>query len=251
MFQFRYDKKRDDRTLNSRYQLLDVIRGLAILLMLIYHACFGLKQLGFIEANFTNDHFWLSFRAVIVFLFLSLVGVGLVLANSKKLVLGAYYKRLALLLLYMSLISWLSFQVLPKHYVFFGILHLIFLSSIIGLFFVRFHWLNLITAFLILLVASLFSFELFDHPYLQWIGLMTFKPISNDYAPLFPWFSFVLVGIFLGQLILTKQWLQQKLQWQSNHWLVRLISWSGRYSLHIYFVHFQMFYVLVYLSNSP
>ena len=249
MFQLIDINKGDNINSAVRYQSLDFVRGISILLMLIYHACFGLKQLGVIEASFSSDLFWLSFRALIVFLFLSLVGIGLVLANNKKLVLPSYFRRLALLLLYMSLISWLSYQVLPKHYVFFGILHLIFLSSIIGLFFVRFHWLNLITAFLVLLVSSLFSFELFDTPYLQWVGLMTFKPSSNDYAPLFPWFSFVLVGIFIGRVMLTNQWLKKRSQWQSNHWFVRIVSWAGRYSLHIYFVHFQMFYLIVYFLS--
>jgi uncharacterized membrane protein len=233
----------------ARYQLLDLARGLSIILMLIYHACFGLKQLGIIEASFSTSLFWLSFRALIVFLFLGLVGIGLVMATRKKLVLRSYFRRLLLLLIYMSLISWLSFQVLPKQYVYFGILHLIFVSSILGLLFIRFYWFNLFAALTILIIANVFNSSFFEHPYLQWIGLMPTKPTSNDYAPLLPWFSFVLIGIFLGRFMLTNQWLQTQLRWQSKNWVAQIICWAGRYSLHIYFIHFQMFYILVYITS--
>lgn len=235
---------------NHRYELLDSVRGIAIGLMLVYHLAFGLSYLDILKINFSTDLFWLGFRALIVFLFLSLVGVSLVLANRKKLNLVSYFKRLLLLFIYMMSISWLSYQIVPDRYVFFGILHLIFVSSILGLFFIRFYWGNLWLGVIVLLCGNFAAFEFFNHPLRQWIGLKTVALYTNDYAPLFPWFGVVLIGIFIGHLLMKNSSLQAILSWSSNHWLFSTATWAGRYSLHIYFIHFQLFYVLIYISKE-
>lgn len=232
----------------QRFESLDFIRGIAIALMLIYHFCFGLSYTDIIDLNFTSNLFWISFRFLIIFLFLTLVGVGLVLANQKKLFFRSYLKRLALLLIYSSLISWLSYQVIPEKYIFFGILHLIFVCSILGIFFLRLFWLNLIISVTILLVGNILSAAVFDQPMLQWLGLMTFKPTTNDYTPLFPWFGLVVFGIFIGRWLLSNGWFHEQ-TWQASHWFNKLLVWAGRYSIHIYFIHFQMFYILTYFST--
>ena len=41
-------------------------------------------------------------------------------------------------------------------------------------------------------------FALFDIPWLNWVGMMTHKPATEDYVPLFPWLGVVLIGIFGG-----------------------------------------------------
>ncbi|MES2074384.1 MAG: heparan-alpha-glucosaminide N-acetyltransferase domain-containing protein, partial [Pseudomonadota bacterium] len=47
---------------------------LAMILMTIYHFCFDLNQMNLIHQNLNTDEFWLNFRALIMTLFLSLVG---------------------------------------------------------------------------------------------------------------------------------------------------------------------------------
>jgi uncharacterized membrane protein len=230
----------------QRYELLDFIRGIAIGLMFAYHFCFGLKQLEKINLDFSNDYFWMVFRGIIVTLFLGLVGISLVLATQTRLNLKSYFKRLFLLFLYMISISWLSYQVLPERYVFFGILHLIFVSSILGLIFVRVYWQNIIVGLMILIVGNVVSLPAFDAPQLIWGGMKTTPVYTNDYAPLFPWFGIVLIGIFLGHLLMLKPKLKRKLDWRANHWVIKVVTLAGQYSLHIYFIHFQMFYILTY-----
>ena len=82
---------------------------------------------------------------------------------------------------------------------------------------------------------------------LQWIGMNTAIPATDDYAPLLPWFGLVLIGIFIGKTLFEKFQFESLNHWQAKHWIPRLISWAGRYSIHLYFIHFQMFYLLVYL----
>ena len=230
-----------------RYQVLDLIRGVAIALMFIYHFCFGLSQLGFIKVNFSTDSAWIGFRFVIVFLFLSLVGVGLTLVTQNGIKLRSYLKRLALLFVYAGSISLLSILVRPQYYVSFGILHLIFVSSIVGLSFTRYYWFNLALGILIIIAGHSLSFSQLDPIPLQWLGMSYAIPITDDFAPLFPWFGIVLVGMFLGTLVFEKNQFTKFKTWQSNHWLPNLLSWAGRYSVHLYYVHFQIFYLLVYL----
>lgn len=230
----------------KRYEFLDFFRGIAISLMLIYHFCFGLAQLGVLDIDFSIDLIWVSFRFVIVFLFLSLVGIGLYLVARNKVNWPSYFKRLALLFLYFSLITAFSRFVRPQYFVEFGILHLIFLSSLLGLFFVRFYWANLIFGSLVVVFGYSFQSHLFDNSLWQWLGMSYSVPITDDYAPVFPWFGLVLMGIFLGRLVFEKGACKRLMNWQSKHWSLRLIRWGGRYSIHIYFIHFQTFYLLVY-----
>jgi len=230
-----------------RYQALDLIRGVAIALMFIYHFCFGLSQLGIVELNFAAQPMWVGFRFVIVFLFLSLVGVGLTLMTISVFRLGAYLKRLALIVIYAGCISLISFLVRPQYFVTFGILHLIFVSSMLGLFFTRYYWFNLGLGILIVIAGYSLNFSQLDPMPLQWLGMSYANPITDDFAPLFPWFGIVLVGIFLGRLVFIENHFVSFKTWQSHHWLASLLSWAGRYSVHLYFIHFQMFYLLVYL----
>lgn len=231
----------------KRLQFLDFIRGIAIGLMFIYHLSFGLAQIGYLKIHFSTDLFWISFRSLIVFLFLALVGIGLYLANRNKLNLRSYLKRLLLLLVYFSLITLFSHIIRPNYYVFFGILHLIFVSSILGLLFVRFYWTNLVVGLVIICCGIFIRLNSLNYPALQWIGMNTAKPITDDYAPLLPWFGLVLIGVFIGKTLFEKYQLKSLHNWQAKNWFTRLTCWAGRYSIHLYFVHFQLFYVLVYL----
>jgi uncharacterized membrane protein len=75
---------------------------------------------------------------------------------------------------------------------------------------------------------------LFDLPWLNWVGMMTHKPATEDYVPLFPWLGVVLIGVAVGHLLLERgrAWLAAA-DSQAPGWL----AWLGRHSLVIYLVH--------------
>lgn len=230
-----------------RYQFLDLTRGVAIILMFIYHLAFGLDQLGFINIELATNISWIIFRAIIVFLFLSLVGVGLYLVSRKGLNKASYFKRLSLLFVYACSITISSYFVRPDYYVFFGILHLIFIASILGLIFLKLKWFNLALGICVFILGIKYSNEFLNHPLTLWIGMHTTSFNTDDYAPLFPWFGFVLMGIFAGKVIFSKDKFINLTSWKSNNWLIRIISWMGRHSIHLYIAHFQFFYLMVYI----
>jgi uncharacterized membrane protein len=118
-----------------RLIIVDVMRGIAIALMVIYHFCFDLAHFGFAGFDFYRDTFWLNFRTFILGLFLFLVGVSLVLATRKGVNVHRFMLRLLRIVAAALLVSFVTWWQFGERFVFFGVLHFIALASLLGLFF--------------------------------------------------------------------------------------------------------------------
>jgi len=227
-----------------RLAFIDASRGIALLMMFAYHFSFDLNYYGLVDIDFNNTSFWLSARALIVTLFLLLVGISLQLANAGRLRWQAIGRRLAIIGAAAAAVTAASIVLFPHSYIFFGILHFIALASLLGLPFLRYRWLAMATGVCLLWLGLGFSDPLFNRPPLQWIGLMTYKPITEDYVPLLPWFGVVLLGVFIGS------WLPQLkgrlAQWQGNNGFCSRLRWAGRHSLLLYMIHQPILLGLLY-----
>ena len=222
---------------SSRYQLIDILRGVAIVLMVFYHFCYDLSYFQLAGFDFYRDIFWLNLRTLIVSQFLGLVGISLVLATEHGINKYRYFKRLGLLLLFALAISINSYFMFPGRTVFFGILHFIAFASVAGLLFVRWPTVSLVVGLGIIGLDLVYQHPVFNQAWLHWIGLMTHKPVTEDYVPVFPWFGVVLIGIFIGHQLLRMPVLQVIRTWQSNTPLARGLALAGRHSLLIYMLH--------------
>jgi len=69
---------------SSRDQALDLMRGIAIIMMIVFHLIYDLNEFGY--TNIPLSNFWLTsyWRYLIVFLFLNAVGISLVIAYGKS-----------------------------------------------------------------------------------------------------------------------------------------------------------------------
>ena len=218
----------------TRIRAIDALRGAAICMMIVYHAAFDLNWFHIISADFNHDRFWLSFRDLIVSSFLLLVGVSLVLASRAGISPKRFWNRIALVGACAILVTVGSYVTFPKTFITFGILHCIVVSSILGWPLVRFPRAALMVGVVVIVAGVAIGVPLFDRPWLNWVGLMTHKPATEDYVPLLPWFGVVLVGISIGWWLLERRMHDlRQISRASPKWL----TWLGRHSLLVYMIH--------------
>ncbi len=227
----------------KRIVTIDAARGIAVALMIAYHFSFDLNYFGIIHQDMNHERFWLASRAFIVSLFLILAGISLVLASSLD--ARHFWKRQGRLLAAAAAVTAGSWLMFPKSYIYFGILHFIFTASLIGRVFLNFPEAALFSGLAVIAFGLDYSNPLFDLPYLNWIGLMTHKPYTEDYVPIFPWLGVVLIGIFLGNLLFERTksaWIRLEIP------VMKFPSLIGRHSLAIYLLHQPILIGILYLA---
>jgi uncharacterized membrane protein len=232
---------------SRRLILVDAMRGLAIAMMIIYHFCYDLDYFKLIRFDFYNDAFWLDFRNFIVGSFVFLVGISFSLATKNGVQWSSFNKRLVYLVACALAISLLSYFMFPGRAIFFGILHFIAFASVLALLFRKYYWLNLVTGVGILIAALNIKSTVFNNDWLVWIGFYTQNPATEDFAPLFPWFGIVLIGMFVGKYLLNNPGLVKIVSTYPKgnqlNWLTR----AGRHSLLLYMLHQPILMGLLYL----
>jgi uncharacterized membrane protein len=212
---------------------IDALRGFALCLMIVYHFAFDLRLYGVTTADFEHDPFWLSFRAVIVSLFMGLVGVSLVLADRAGASASHFWRRVAVITacaLAVSAGSWIAF---PRSFIYFGILHCIAVTSILGWPLVRSPAIAFVVGCAVNVAGLTLSHPVFDTPLLSAVGFVTRKPVTEDYVPLAPWAGVAFIGIALGHL-LARQSFRIVAPLAAAP---RLLLWLGRHSLAVYMIH--------------
>jgi uncharacterized membrane protein len=226
----------------KRLPLFDTLRGVAMILMAIYHFCFDLNNFGVLHENMNQSEFWLDFRAVIMTLFMGLIGVGLYLGNAdyaKK----SYWVRLARIGSCAALISVVTYYMFGVTWVFFGVLHFAVAVSLFGPLLIRVPWLSLPVG-LFLVVLPLEYRNLWWHrPGYIISGLSPWKPMTEDFAPLCPWLGVALLRIFVA--FVTRRWLARFAQGE-----IRLLSRLGHHSLAFYMIHQVFLFPLAWLVSK-
>jgi len=218
---------------SSRDQALDLMRGIAIIMMIVFHLIYDLNTFGY--TNIPLSNFWLTsyWRYLIVFLFLNAVGISLVIAYGKSFSLNKFIKRLALLGLAALSVSLGTYILFPDAWVYFGILHLIWTATLIAIIFVKFPKTSLFVAALIFILGYL---NLPDLSFFRFL-LSDYLPLSSvDFYPLFPWIAFVFTGIYLGHNPIYKKVFFMK---------VPFLQLVGQHSLIIYLLHQVILFSLV------
>ena len=230
----------------SRLPVIDALRGAALVMMFAYHFSFDLNYFGVVRQDFYQDAFWIAARSCILASFLALTGISLALATVHDIRWPAYWRRLAQIAVCATLVSAGSYLMFPKSWIYFGVLHCILVASVLGLAFLRLTWANLVIGAALIAAGVLIASPLFDHPWLNWFGLMTHKPITEEYVPLLPWFGVVLLGIFAGRRVFSGSRPAGAAQWAPGA-LGRPLAWAGRHSLILYMVHQPLILGALYL----
>jgi uncharacterized membrane protein len=218
----------------TRLPAVDLLRGLALAAMAVYHFSWDLEFFGLADLGVTEHPLWIGFARMIAAGFLALVGVGLVLGHGKGVRLRPFLRRLAMIAAAAAAITLASSFADPEGIIWFGILHCIAVSSILGLLFLRLPVaLVILAAALCVAAPALFTSPAFNGLGFVWLGLAEEVQASNDYNPLLPWFGAVLAGIALARLAPPDTWPP----WQPRSFAAHALCLAGRHSLLVYLLH--------------
>ena len=228
--------------LKQRFWEIDLFRGIAIVMMVLFHFFFDLDYLGIMELDMHSGLLLILGRtAAIIFVFL--VGVSLTLSHSREQLSGRpagyykFFKRGVGIFSWGLVITLVTALLLERGTIYFGILHLIGVSIIISYPFLKYRIKPLITG-LAILIMFLPARQIFiESPLLLWFGIMPYGFYTLDYFPLIPWFGVVLLGIFTGNSLYTDYQRQFVIFDLSGNPAVRILGYLGRRSLFIYLVH--------------
>lgn len=220
---------------------VDALRGVAIIMMVIYHLMWDLRGLAGYKINLYQG-FWHTFQQVDASLFIGLVGVSLTLRYHAMQRRGTvryapYLRRGVSIFAWGVVVGLVTFLFDPSRYVRFGILHLIGFSILLAYPLVRYRWLNAVLGLLLLGFGRIAGWFAVDSSWLGWLGLDATPRPALDYFPVIPWFGVVLLGIFVGHLLFPggrPRWRQID---TTSVGPLRLLQLSGQNALLIYLIH--------------
>jgi uncharacterized membrane protein len=227
----------------ARFWEVDLLRGMAIVLMIIYHFFFDLHFFKVYEVN-PNTGILLATARTAVALFLLLVGFSLNLSHMRARLSGQdglffrhLLRRSATILSLALGITAVTYLFIGRCYIVFGVLHNIGLSLLLAYPFLRLKRWNFAIGLLLILLGLCLQNISVSNLYLFWLGLTPKYFCSLDYIPLFPWFGVVLLGIGLGGVLYPDYIRRVKLPDLSGKPFVKALTTLGRNSLAIYLIH--------------
>ncbi len=224
----------------ERFDRLDALRGAAVLWMMAFHFAFDLNWFRLLDPvqAFTRDAFWTTQRTVIVSLFMLCAGLSQAVALQAGQGWPRFWRRWAQVAGCAVLVSAGSALMFPNSFIYFGVLHglaamliLARLAAPLG----RALW---VLGPVLIALPTFVQHPFFDSRYTNWVGLITRKPVTEDYVPVLPWLGVLLLGLALGQ------WLLQHRRAVLTGALpsaLQGLARLGRWSLSVYMVHQPLF----------
>jgi uncharacterized membrane protein len=187
-----------------RFDRLDALRGFALVWMAVFHFCFDLSHQGLLAANFYEDALWTTQRTCILSLFLLCAGAGQAVATAQGQSWPRFWRRWAQVAGCAVLVSLGSWFMFPNSFIYFGVLHGMAVMLIVARLSAPLkHWLWPLGA-VALLLPRLIQHPFFDTRATNWLGLVTYKPITEDYVPVLPWLGVMWWGMAATQWLLAR-----------------------------------------------
>ena len=228
----------------ARQPFLDILRGIAVVWMTLFHFSFDLNHFGFIHQDFYRDPVWTVQRTCILSLFLFCAGFGQAMAVHAGQTWARFWRRWLQIAMCAVAVSAGSALMFPNSWIYFGVLHGMALMLIVSRATAAWGgWLWLAGAAAMLLgwaaphIHTVLPFaHVLDSKALNWIGLISHKPVTEDYVPVLPWLGVMWWGMASGQWVLAKGWTSQQVR-TDPVLALPMLAWVGRWSLSWYMVH--------------
>jgi uncharacterized membrane protein len=237
----------------KRYEEVDILKGIAVICMIIFHLFYFPNQYGFKEIEYDNLPLKTTAKVAQV-IFITCVGINLVfsyyISQEKKESSKEYLKKnifrvmkLGIGALFMTLFTYFVFG---EKYVKFGILHFIAFASLL-----LFPYVDnmkviygILTFVFILWCMSKNNPGMFSSvpPKTAFLSGFYFKWGAVDHFPIMPWIIFICLGIIIGHYIYKhKPTLPDSIKDKS---IMGLLETTGKYSFEIYIVHWLVIYLI-------
>lgn len=223
---------------NKRIFEIDLLRTIAILLMISFHIVYDLNTFAGFNISYTSKT-WFLVGKISLLLFIFLSGISSTL--SKNVIKNGL--KVFCFGLMISIITYILFK---KDYIRFGVLHFLGLCMII------YPLLKKIkkNMLLILAILSLMLGFYFENITLNtWlfipIGILYNGFSTLDYVPLFPYISLYILGILAGKAFYNEKKSLLKLEYDFS--FIRSIS---KNSLLIYILHQPIIYFTILILNK-
>ena len=242
----------------KRYEEIDILKGIAVICMVIFHFFYFPNKYGFKEIEYDTP-LLKTIAKIAQFTFIGAVGINLTLSKekSKKENKNDYIKknikRVLKLLLLALMMSLFTYFIFGEEFVKFGILHFIAFASLCLFYIVD----DLKIIYTLLVVSILIYYLIIKTPTLFAVvpeklafvsGFYNFRFNSVDHFPIFPWIIVVLIGVLIGHAIKNK-----KPQLPDNikkNMAVSSLGSIGEKSLEVYSIHWIILYVVYCIIYS-
>ena len=214
---------------------LDFLRGIAILLMVIFHCIYDLNAFYQIPIQYDQGPVYYIGKAA-ASLFIFIAGISSSLSRSNV-------KRGIKLILWGIVITFTTSIAVPGSNIIFGILHFLGASILLyPLFKGRKPLLLLLFGTAIILAGVTLDNITMSNNWLAPLGLPAKDFISVDYYPLIPWFGLFLYGVAWGQILYHDK--KSLFYFRPRY---SLLSTLGKHSLLIYLIHQPVLLLFFYL----
>lgn len=231
---------------SMRIELFDILRGFSLIGMIIFHANYLIFHVFKFHYSLLSDWFLNIFGFIIALIFIVLSGYVNAMSYQGKTIPHIFKKslhRFIILGMVALGISLITYTFFPEQRISWGIIHFFALSTLLQPFFSR-SWVWIFVFLLISFFLSQVFAQLSIH---SWVfipfGILFKGYYSADYYPLFPWFTYILLGQaiqYLFRKYRVEKWLSERKF--PKLWWIRFL---GRHSLLVYVVHVPILYILI------
>ncbi len=241
------------KTRTKRFWEIDFLRGIAIIMMIIYHILFDLYFLDVLKINLHSLLLRL-FLYPIGTTFLLLVGVSLTISYSRikntlseKEAWLKFIKRGIMIFCLGLALTTVTWVFLDSGFIIFGVLHCIGICIILSIPFLKYRFFNLFLGLILVFIGIALRTMVFDFSYLVWLGFIPSGFYTIDYFPLLPWFGVVLLGIAIGNYVYPNAKRRFPLRDLSKNRLLKPLCLFGHHSLIIYLLHQPILLSIIFL----
>ncbi|MEI4472470.1 heparan-alpha-glucosaminide N-acetyltransferase [Frigidibacter sp. MR17.24] len=229
-------------TARPRLWSLDVARTVMLAAMASYHFTVDLEMAGLIGPTSMTPP-WRLYAEVIAASFLLMAGASLWLAHGRGLRPRRAALRIGQIALGALAVSVATRIAIPQAWVFFGILHVMAVGSLLALPFLRAPaWATALAGVAVWIAPRFVIWPALD-PWGMWTGLGAIIPRSVDFVPVFPWWGLMLLGLAAAQA-LGRAGRMPAGRAGAPRWL-RWLAWPGQHGLAVYLLHQPVLFGLV------